>query len=182
MRKMNQRLGRNVRDPSRGVPFGPCILADELPNNFRASNMSEYDGISDPMEHLCKFENCALLHQYPVGQKVPEDTFELIRPAPGGQRDLRGYIQRFKAAALKIPSATADMLSNAFTQGLNDGKFFRSLAKKSATSFDSLLARIEKYVNMEEATMMKGAGAGIASKEEKGVRPALRRPPAEGNF
>ncbi|KAG8377661.1 hypothetical protein BUALT_Bualt08G0056100 [Buddleja alternifolia] len=40
-------------------------------------------------------------------------------------------------------------------QGLKDGYFFRSLAKKPVFSFDNLLARAEKYVNMEEAARIK---------------------------
>ncbi|KAG8386729.1 hypothetical protein BUALT_Bualt03G0179400 [Buddleja alternifolia] len=81
----------------------------------------------------------------------------------------------FNTVALEVPSANADVLSNAFTQGLRDGEFFRSLAKKPATSFDSLLARAEKYVNVEEEAKMKGTGVFSHSTDTKDVEfPAKR--------
>ncbi|KAG8372333.1 hypothetical protein BUALT_Bualt12G0055200 [Buddleja alternifolia] len=69
IREMRQRMGVSAPDPPKGVHFCPRILADELSNNFRAPNVSKYDGLSDPTEHLSKFENCALLHQYSDGVK-----------------------------------------------------------------------------------------------------------------
>ncbi|KAG8362683.1 hypothetical protein BUALT_BualtUnG0051300 [Buddleja alternifolia] len=44
--------------------FGPKVLVEELTNNFCTPNIAGYDESSDPVEHLGKFENCALLHQY----------------------------------------------------------------------------------------------------------------------
>ncbi|KAL0284795.1 UNVERIFIED_CONTAM: hypothetical protein Sradi_7188900 [Sesamum radiatum] len=44
-------------------------MADELPMNCRTPAITEYDGTSDPMEHLSRFENAALLHQYIDGIK-----------------------------------------------------------------------------------------------------------------
>ncbi|KAG8391014.1 hypothetical protein BUALT_Bualt01G0143900 [Buddleja alternifolia] len=64
-------------------------------------------------------------------------------------------IGRFNDVALEVPSASADVLSNIFAQGLNDNEFFRSLSKKPPIGFDNLLTRAKKYMNMEEATQMK---------------------------
>ncbi|KAG8363449.1 hypothetical protein BUALT_Bualt19G0023700 [Buddleja alternifolia] len=86
--------------------------------------------------------------------------------------------RRFNAATLEVPSASADVLSNASAQCLNEGEFFRSLAKKPTTRFDNLLAIAKKYVNMEEVTKMKDVGTGITKKEKKGTSPAARRTPS----
>lgn len=51
----------------------------------------------------------------------------------------------------KYPTATTDTLVNAFTQGLRGGEFFKSLVKRYPRSYDELLSRAEKYVNLEEA-------------------------------
>ncbi|KAG8382615.1 hypothetical protein BUALT_Bualt05G0095900 [Buddleja alternifolia] len=102
---MRQRLGGRVPLLLRGIPFGPRVLAEELPSNFRAPNIKEYDGSSNPMEHIGKFEN-----------------------------------------SLEVPSANA---------------------KKHAANFDNLLAQAEKYVNIEEAAMMKEAETSKATKKEK---------------
>ncbi|KAL0455792.1 UNVERIFIED_CONTAM: hypothetical protein Slati_0918400 [Sesamum latifolium] len=52
-----------------GVPFTEIIMADELPLNYRTLAITEYDGAADPMEHLSRFENVALLHRYTDGIK-----------------------------------------------------------------------------------------------------------------
>ncbi|KAG8373352.1 hypothetical protein BUALT_Bualt11G0015300 [Buddleja alternifolia] len=60
--------------------------------------------------------------------------------------------------------------------GLKDGDLFRSLAKKPAFSFDNLLAKVEKYVNMEEATMMKRAESLPPNKDGKAAKFVLEDP------
>ncbi|KAL0415666.1 UNVERIFIED_CONTAM: hypothetical protein Slati_3398500 [Sesamum latifolium] len=64
---------------------------------------------------------------------------------------LRDYLYYFNAAALKVPSATQEVKASTFPKGLLDGDFSKSLVKKPAPRFDSLLARSAKYINMEEA-------------------------------
>ncbi|KAG8387572.1 hypothetical protein BUALT_Bualt02G0035300 [Buddleja alternifolia] len=188
MRRIRQHMGVGAPDSPRGVPFGLRILVDDLPNNFHARNVSEYDGSSDPTEHLWKFENSALLHQYSDGVKCrvflttltwgPQQWFNQLAPNSthsfkelsslflhqfasskkyqktplslfimhqGVKEPLRGYIQRFNDVALEVPSASAEVLSNAFAQGLNDGEFFRSFAKNPPISLNNLLTRAEKY-------------------------------------
>ncbi|KAL0439226.1 UNVERIFIED_CONTAM: hypothetical protein Slati_2405600 [Sesamum latifolium] len=44
-------------------------MADELPLNCRTLAIAEYDGAADPIEHLSRFENAALLHRYTDGIK-----------------------------------------------------------------------------------------------------------------
>ncbi|KAL0381132.1 UNVERIFIED_CONTAM: hypothetical protein Sangu_0177500 [Sesamum angustifolium] len=41
--------------PPRRSPFSTAILAEALPTGVKVSNLSEYDGIGDPQEHLDKF-------------------------------------------------------------------------------------------------------------------------------
>ncbi|KAL0354323.1 UNVERIFIED_CONTAM: hypothetical protein Sangu_1013600 [Sesamum angustifolium] len=64
---------------------------------------------------------------------------------------LKEYMQRFNAATLEVPSATQGVKASAFSQGLLDGDFFKSLTKKPVSKFDALLARAAKYINMEDA-------------------------------
>ncbi|KAL0439941.1 UNVERIFIED_CONTAM: hypothetical protein Slati_2477100 [Sesamum latifolium] len=44
-------------------------MANEHPMNCRTPSIAEYDGTSDSMEHLSRFENAALLHRYTDGIK-----------------------------------------------------------------------------------------------------------------
>ncbi|XP_042423661.1 uncharacterized protein LOC122011344 [Zingiber officinale] len=52
------------KDPDERVPFSVRILNERLPKGYRAPSIGEYDRSKDPEEHLRKFENAALLHQY----------------------------------------------------------------------------------------------------------------------
>ncbi|KAL0416750.1 UNVERIFIED_CONTAM: hypothetical protein Slati_3506900 [Sesamum latifolium] len=45
------------------------MMADELPVNCRIPAITKYDGTMDPLEHLARFENAALLHRYTDGIK-----------------------------------------------------------------------------------------------------------------
>ncbi|KAL8506998.1 hypothetical protein ACS0TY_017759 [Phlomoides rotata] len=46
----------------------PEILQDELSFNFKPLNY-EYDGTTEPYEHLMWFENSTILHRYGEGVK-----------------------------------------------------------------------------------------------------------------
>ncbi|XP_073062003.1 uncharacterized protein [Primulina eburnea] len=87
---------------------------------------------------------------------------------------LREFVQRFNNAALEIPAATPDIMISAFTQGLRGGEFFKSLVKKPPLSYDDLLARAEKYVNLEDAQwyrrMERRPGGSKVEGAEKGGR------------
>ncbi|KAL0434260.1 UNVERIFIED_CONTAM: hypothetical protein Slati_2760300 [Sesamum latifolium] len=47
-----------------GISFTEGVMVDELPVNCRTPAIAEYNGTTDPQEHLSRFENAALLHQY----------------------------------------------------------------------------------------------------------------------
>ncbi|KAL0453054.1 UNVERIFIED_CONTAM: hypothetical protein Slati_1283500 [Sesamum latifolium] len=56
-------------DERKGIPFTEVVMVDELPVNCRNPAITEYDGTTDPLEHLACFENAALLHRYTDGIK-----------------------------------------------------------------------------------------------------------------
>ncbi|XP_073033853.1 uncharacterized protein [Primulina eburnea] len=183
---------------ARAVPFSTEILTEELPKNFKFPNIVEYDGKGDPEDHLARFENAALLHQYsdPIKCRVflttligsAQQWFNLLRPGdirtfPDFSRaflhqfasskkhpvtpyslftmrqqeheGLRAYMRRFSAVVIEVPSATSDLLIGAFIQGLTTKDFLKSLIKKPASTYDELLARAEKYVNLEEVQIAR---------------------------
>ncbi|XP_073125472.1 uncharacterized protein [Henckelia pumila] len=194
IRRLGRQVGGRPGPIQRESPFARAILDEELRANFKQPTLGEYDGSSDPEEHLGRFENAALLHRYTDAIKCRIFLTTLVRSAqqwfnllqPGSIRSfndfssaflhqfasskkylktslslfnlkqsevepLREYVQRFNTAALEVPAATADTLVNSFTQGLSGGEFFKSLVKKPPLTYDELLSRAEKYVNLEDA-------------------------------
>ncbi|KAL0361888.1 UNVERIFIED_CONTAM: hypothetical protein Sradi_3873300 [Sesamum radiatum] len=181
-------------------------MADEFQVNCRILTIVEYDGTTDPVEHLSQFENAALLHRYsdgikccvfittfaraaqqwfnqlPVGaigsfqefrslflhqfttsRKLRKTKLSLFVVREKDNEPLKEYLQRFNAATLKVPSATQKV------QGLLDGDFFKSLAKKSVSKCNALLAHVANYINMEyvQATK-KRESRGKEKRDERG--------------
>ncbi|KAL0447966.1 UNVERIFIED_CONTAM: hypothetical protein Slati_1924500 [Sesamum latifolium] len=171
-----------LEDERQGVPFTETVMADELPLNYRTPAIAEYYGTTDPMEHLSRFENAALLHRYTDRikcrvfvttfaraaqqcRKLGKTELSLFAVRQKDDEPLKEYLQRFNAAVLEVPAATQEVKASAFFQGLLDGDF-KSLAKKPISKFDALLARAAKYINMEEAQ--------AAKKETRGKRKEIK--------
>ncbi|KAL0339604.1 UNVERIFIED_CONTAM: hypothetical protein Sradi_4477200 [Sesamum radiatum] len=120
-------------------------------------------------------EFCSLfLHQFASSKKHRNTELSLFSIHQKEGEPLKEYLQRFNTAALEVPTATQKVKTNAFTQGLLDGDFFKSLAKKPATKFDALLARVAKYINMEDAQTSKREGRREKRKENKDEGPSKR--------
>ncbi|XP_073312535.1 uncharacterized protein [Primulina huaijiensis] len=48
----------------KGCPFSDIIIREPLPGHFKSAKIKDYDGSSDPEEHLARFENMAMFHCY----------------------------------------------------------------------------------------------------------------------
>ncbi|XP_073049605.1 uncharacterized protein [Primulina eburnea] len=148
---------------SQGCPFSLEIVSEPLPAHFKATKIREYDGNSDPDEHLTRFENMAMLHCYSdkinSSKRYKKTAFSLFEVKQSGDESLRAYIRRFNKASLEVPACAPETKTTAFTQGLKEGDFFRYLVKKQPGNFEDLLSRVEKYINMEEAQWQKRESA-----------------------
>ncbi|KAL0374046.1 UNVERIFIED_CONTAM: hypothetical protein Sradi_3320300 [Sesamum radiatum] len=65
VRKLHQQVTIETLPTEPGVPFSERIMAEELPAHFGApEHLPIYDGSTNPVEHIRKFENAALLNKY----------------------------------------------------------------------------------------------------------------------
>ncbi|KAL0444494.1 UNVERIFIED_CONTAM: hypothetical protein Slati_2172100 [Sesamum latifolium] len=111
------------------------------------------------------------LHQFASSRKLRKTELSLFAFWQKDNEPLKEYLRRFNAAALEVPSATQEVKASAFSQGLLDGDFFKSLAKKPVSKFDALLARATKYINMEDAQAAKKESRGQNERKQR------RKPP-----
>ncbi|XP_073121657.1 uncharacterized protein [Henckelia pumila] len=177
IRRLGRQVGGRPGPIQRESPFARAILDEELPSNFKQPTLGEYDGSSDPEEHLGRFENATLLHRYLNAIKcrvflTTLTSLSLFNLNKAEVEPLREYVQRFNTAALEVPAATADTLVNSFTQGLRGGEFFKSLVKKPPLTYDELLSQAEKYVNLEDAQKQRRqeGTSGSKSGSKSGVK------------
>ncbi|XP_073019383.1 uncharacterized protein [Primulina eburnea] len=118
------------------------------------------------------------INQYATSKKYLKTSLGLFNLKQGDTDSLRDFIRRFNSAALEVPAAATETLVNAFTQGLRGGQFFSSLVKKPPQSYDELLSRAEKYVNLEDAQRQRRVDIrpGEKDKGKEKVEPSRKRP------
>ncbi|KAL0421335.1 UNVERIFIED_CONTAM: hypothetical protein Slati_3156400 [Sesamum latifolium] len=114
------------------------------------------------------------LHQFASSRKVRKTELSLFAVRKKEDEPQKEYLQRFNTAALEVPAAMQEVKASAFSQGLLDGDFFKSLAKKPISKFDALLAPAAKYINMEEAQAAKKDSRGEKRKEVREDAPSKK--------
>lgn len=105
------------------------------------------------------------LHQFVSSKRSTKNSLYLTTIKQGTNESLREYMTRFNEAILEIPGVEATLKIHSFIEGLRPGHFFASLMQKPTEMFDELLARVQKYINMEEAMVAKKSD--VTFKREK---------------
>ncbi|CAA0832547.1 Unknown protein, partial [Striga hermonthica] len=82
---------------------------------------------------------------------------------------LQDYVARYTRACVDVLSATEEIKSGGLTRGLLPGLRINSLAKRPGRTFDEVLGRCAKYMNVKEAEadFLQAARAKTEPREEK---------------
>ncbi|KAL0406630.1 UNVERIFIED_CONTAM: hypothetical protein Slati_3976900 [Sesamum latifolium] len=171
-------IHRNINLDSRTQP---CCIDIPMASNVESSSLlspgPHSNGLNQlPPAAIGSFQEVRslFLHQFASSRKHRKTELSLFSLQQKEGESLKDYLQRFNTTALEVPSATQEVKASAFAQGLVDGDFFKSLAKKPATKFDVLLAQAAKYINMEDAQASKREGPGEKQKENKDENPSKK--------
>ncbi|XP_073136979.1 uncharacterized protein [Henckelia pumila] len=90
------------------------------------------------------------LHQFTSRKRHKKTSLSLFDIRRKENESLRDFVKRFNSMVLEIPSCPTEVLISAFTQGLKGSDLFRSVVKAALSTYDDLLAQVEKYINVEE--------------------------------
>ncbi|XP_022853592.1 uncharacterized protein LOC111375032 [Olea europaea var. sylvestris] len=150
------------------TPFTPKILSFTLPDRFKYPRIKEYDGTTDPINHLNIYTDIMNLRVTPdqvMCKAFPQTLTNAVR----------GWFSTFEPNSITSFSDLADKFSAFFVNSKRIRKtaaflmqlrqeqnetlrnfmtrceaFKMSLSKTPLTSVIDLLTRAEKYINMEE--------------------------------
>ncbi|XP_075507622.1 uncharacterized protein LOC142544462 [Primulina tabacum] len=114
-----------------------------------------FGGLAPQSIHSFEDFQKVFLHHFSSSKKYKKTEFSFFEVKQSPEESLRAYIRRFNSVSLDVPSCAPETKTTAFTQGLREGEFFRSLTKRTPGNFEDLLARAEKYINMEETQKQK---------------------------
>ena len=91
----------------------------------------------------------------------------LINIKQGRDEPLKSYLARFNRTVLKIKDLLQVVAMHSIFVDLKSKDFSKSLAKRPAQTMTKLLARLAKFINMEEVEIIKRQ-ADRLTQEEKG--------------
>ncbi|KAL0454828.1 UNVERIFIED_CONTAM: hypothetical protein Slati_0822000 [Sesamum latifolium] len=154
MVELHQQVTKETMPTKCSIPFSDYIMVEELPAHFRApSHLPTYDSAFHPAEHI-QFSSL-FQHQFASSEKYQKSIICLFRVKQEDNETLRGYVQCFNTTIFEVPTAHQEVLVSKFTQGLRRGSFFKCLAKIPAINFLDVLVWAEKYMNLEDAWLVR---------------------------
>ena len=116
-------------------------------------------------------------------RKYRKPSYHLLTIKKQPQENLRSYVQRFNAESLKVDVPDEGFAITGFISGLGvqskDPMF--SISKNPQASMAEVLAKVEKYINGEEALTSKREISSSHKEKSRGDKKRERSPKRQGN-
>ncbi|XP_077249060.1 uncharacterized protein LOC143888478 [Tasmannia lanceolata] len=133
-------------------PFTKEVIDTSAPRRFKMPQPPQYDGTTDPIDHLETFKTLMLLHG-------ASDGF-LCKALPTNWSRSEG----------QVPNLDPSAAINALLMGVRFADFRLSIAKKTPSILADLIARAEKYITAEETLAALNLNLSGQNDEKRKVR------------
>ncbi|XP_019432574.1 PREDICTED: uncharacterized protein LOC109339570 [Lupinus angustifolius] len=137
-------------------------MSSPLPKHLtRTNNIDQYDGFTDPQDHLDAFEAYMLFHgwetlanrfniRFTASKEQPRSSYTLSSIRQGQHESLRAYFNRFNMEAMKVHTLSPEVVVHILVTWLQDGLSRKELAKYSYLTMEDLRSKAQQFINMEE--------------------------------
>ena len=137
-----------------------------------------------PISSISSFRelSIAFVFHFIGARSYRKPSYHLLTVKQGSQESLKSYLQRFNAESLKIDVPDEKFAITAFIAGLGvqSKDLMLSISKNSQESMAEVLAKVEKYINGEEALISKRESSST-SKERSTTDKRRGRSPKRQN-
>ncbi|CAA0827112.1 Unknown protein, partial [Striga hermonthica] len=122
-----------------------------------------------PSGSIADFEDFAskLTNQYSSAVAHEKTYLTLMAMRQGEKESLRKYVARYNQMCLEVHSASDEVKVGGLIRSLRAGPYRTSLAKTPARSYEEVLKRCRKYINLEEMEVEFAKLEGPARPEQK---------------
>ena len=110
-----------------------------------------------------------------------KSSYHLLTIKQSSQESLRSYVQRFNTKSLKVDILNEKFAVTAFITGLGvqSKDLMFSISKNPQANMAEVLAKIEKYINGEEALLCKQRSSSSQKERSRGDKKKKRTKPQE---
>ena len=165
----NQMELHGYQDPVRCRAFATTLKGPAFAwfNRIPPSSISSFRELS-----------IAFVSHFIGSRKYRKPSYHLLTVKQGSQESLKSYVQRFNTESLKIDIPDEKFSITAFIAGIGvqSKDLIFSISKNPQASMDEVLAKVEKYINGEEALISKKESSST-HKEKSGIDKRRGRSP-----
>ena len=170
----NQMELHGYPDPVRCRAFATTLKGPAMAwfNRIQPSTISSFRELS-----------IAFVSHFIGARTYRKPSYHLLTIKQGTHEKLKSYVQRFNAESLKIDVLDEKFAVTAFIAGLGmqSKDLMFSISKNPQASMAEVLAKVEKYINGEEAFMSKKESSSVSKEKKTTDKRRGRSPKRQGD-